>query len=107
MTVSDFILQYKNHPVLFIGTGISLRYLENSFTWDGLLAKIATDLKGNTEFYYDIKAKCREDGRYRFDKLASLLESEFNKDLEADRNGRFKSVNDSFYQNMEKGIALQ
>ncbi len=106
MNVNDFIVQYKNHPVLFIGTGVSLRYLENSFTWDGLLSKIATDLKGNNEFYFDIKAKCRDDGRYRFDRLASLLESEFNKDLEADRNGPFKLVNDAFYQNMENGIAL-
>lgn len=36
MHIGDFIKNFTNHPVLFVGTGLSLRYLENSFTWDGL-----------------------------------------------------------------------
>jgi hypothetical protein len=106
MNITEFISQYKNHPVLFIGTGISLRYLQNSYTWDGLLAKIASELKGNTEYYLDIKAQCEENGRYKFDKIASILEKEFNKDLMADRNGKFKDVNDAFYKSMESNINL-
>lgn len=27
MQLSDFIRQFRNHPVLFVGTGMSLRYL--------------------------------------------------------------------------------
>lgn len=50
--------RYKNHPVLFIGTGMSLRYLNNSFTWDGLLSKISYELKGEHEFYLDLKSRC-------------------------------------------------
>ncbi|WP_222539517.1 SIR2 family protein [Pedobacter polysacchareus] len=106
MNITDFISQYRNHPVLFIGTGISLRYLQNSYTWDGLLAKISSDLKGNNEYYLDIKAQCEENGRYKFDKIASILEKEFNKDLMADRNGRFKAVNDAFYESMERNINI-
>ena len=56
MNIVDFIGKYKNHPVLFIGTGLSLRYLDNAYTWDGLLSKIATELKGNNEYYLDIKS---------------------------------------------------
>lgn len=106
MNIKEFISKYKNHPVLFIGTGISLRYLKNSYTWDGLLGKIAYDLKENNEFYLDLKSSCQENGKYRFDKIASLLEVEFNKDLIADRNGKFKYINDIFYKNMEKGINI-
>ncbi len=51
MDIFDFINNYKNHPVLFIGTGFSLRYLENSYSWEGLLKKIAFELKGNNEFF--------------------------------------------------------
>ena len=51
MNIREFIGQYRNHPVLFIGAGISLRYLNNSHTWDGLLKYIAFELKGNNEFY--------------------------------------------------------
>lgn len=64
MDIKEFISKYRNHPVLFVGTGVSLRYLDNSYTWDGLLKKIAYDLKGNVEFYLDIKSRCEIDGKY-------------------------------------------
>lgn len=106
MNISDFISQYKNHPVLFIGTGFSLRYLRNSYTWDGLLAKIAFDLKDNNEYYLDLKASCEAGGKYKFDLIASKLEAEFNRQLQGDRNGKFKGINDIFYENMARGINL-
>lgn len=106
MHIKEFIGNYKNHPVLFVGTGISLRYLNNSFTWDGLLRSIARKLKGNDEYYLDIKSQCYHDGHYQFDKIAKLLEDEFNSSLLADRNGAFKSVNDKFYEYMESDISV-
>ena len=63
MNIQEFFANYKNHPVLFIGTGISLRYLNNAYTWDGLLKKISFDLYGNNEHYLDIKASCDEGGK--------------------------------------------
>ena len=56
MDIREFVSNFKNHPVLFVGTGVSLRYLENSFSWDGLLRKIAFDLKESEEYYLDLKA---------------------------------------------------
>ncbi len=106
MNIFDFISHYKNHPVLFIGTGFSLRYLENSYTWDGLLSKIAFDLTGNNEYYLDIKAGCEQDGKYKFELIASKLEVEFNKQLQGDRNGKFEAINDIFYERMSHGINL-
>lgn len=100
MDIREFISKYRNHPVLFIGAGFSLRYLTNAYTWDGLLTKISYDLKENTEFYFDIKSKCGVAGKYDYAKIASILEEEFNKSLEQDRNGKFKEVNDIFYQQM-------
>lgn len=32
MNISEFISKFSNHPILFAGTGMSLRYLDNSFT---------------------------------------------------------------------------
>ena len=61
MIIEEFINHYRNHPVLFIGTGISLRYLKNSFTWDGLLKQICIDFKGNKEYYLDIKSQFEND----------------------------------------------
>ena len=47
MNVKEFISKYNNHPVLFIGTGVSLRYINNSYSWDGLLKKVIEDVSGN------------------------------------------------------------
>lgn len=104
MNISEFVSKFRNHPVLFVGTGLSLRYLENSFSWDELLKKICFELKGNNEFYYDIKSNHCYHGKYKYDEIASDIENEFNSMLVADRNGKFKEINDLFYENMEKGI---
>lgn len=107
MNIKDFIGNYKNHPVLFIGTGFSLRYLKNSYTWDGLLSRIAFDLKGNKEFYLDIKSKHqKDDGKYDFENIATDLEKIFNDNLENDRHGKFSEINNIFYANMENSINL-
>lgn len=106
MNISKFIRQFRNHPVLFVGTGLSLRYLENSFSWDELLKKICFELKGNNEFYYDVKSNHCYDGKYKYDEIASDIEQEFNSALVMDRNGKFKHINDLFYCNMEKGVNI-
>lgn len=106
MKIDEFITSFNNHPVLFVGTGISLRYLEKTFTWDGLLSYISNELKGNGEFYYDLKYKYRSNGEYDYPKIASELEDEFHVILQNDRNGKFKYINDIFYENLAKDITI-
>lgn len=80
MNINEFVSQYRNYPVLFVGTGISRRYLQNSYTWDELLRKVAVDLWGSDERYLDIKARCTDAQNIcSFPKVATLLEEEFNK----------------------------
>ncbi|WP_218061165.1 hypothetical protein [Vespertiliibacter pulmonis] len=71
MNIDDFIKNYQNHPVLFIGTGFSLRYLENSFSWDGLLQHIAEKMDNNDEKYLELKV---QHNHKNFDQIASILE---------------------------------
>ena len=107
MNINNFVNQYKNYPVLFVGTGISRRYLETSYTWDELLRKIAEDLWGSDERYLDIKARCTDSQNIcSFPKVATLLEEEFNKILEMERNGKFQEINDQFYEKMREKICL-
>lgn len=106
MKIDEYISNYKNHPILFVGTGVSLRYLKSSYTWDGLLSKVCYELTGSYEYYLDIKSKCQIKGKYRFDKIGSEIEKHFNDILSADRNGKFKDVNDIFYENMKKSVNL-
>lgn len=107
MKIDSFIKQYSNHPVLFIGAGFSLRYLENSFTWEDLLKHVSLELTGNKEVYLDFKSESiRNDGSCSYEEIAGKLENLFNETLSQDRNGKFKEINDIFYNNMEKGIKL-
>jgi hypothetical protein len=106
MELSKFIGGFQNHPVLFIGTGISLRYLKQSYTWDGLLSKVSSDFSENEEYYLDLKSRCETDGKYDFPKIATLLEQDFNKSLSENRNGKFKSINDIFYSEMKNNNNL-
>ena len=106
MNVNDFISQYRNHPILFVGTGISLRYLKSSYTWDNLLSKVAFELTGNPEYYFDIKSQCHINGKFDYLKVASIIEEKFNVDLQKDRNGKFKRINDIFYESMAKEINI-
>ena len=104
MHIKDFIKNFNNHPVLFVGTGVSLRYLENSFTWDGLLMHISHEIKGSNEFYYDLKSKYEKNGEFDYPKIAQELEIDFNETVKNDRAGAFKEINDLFYSNMGRGI---
>ena len=81
-------------------------YLSNSYSWDGLLKKICFDLKGNDEYYYDIKSNHYENGKDKYDEIATDIEKEFNYILVKDRNGKFKDINDLFYENMQKGVNI-
>lgn len=106
MHISDFISSYRNHPVLFVGTGVSLRYLKESHTWDGLLKRIAFEFQGKKEYYLDLKSQCELDGKYDYTKIASKLELDFNSTLVKDPNGKFEHINNIFYEKMEQGKNL-
>ena len=106
MDVREFISNYRNHPVLFVGTGLSLRYLENSYSWDSLLRKVALDFNSNPEYYLDVKAEHMHSNVYAFDEIATKIEEDFNQYLKDNRYGKFEHINNSFYENMEKGVNI-
>ncbi|WP_436866091.1 SIR2 family protein [Staphylococcus pseudoxylosus] len=107
MKIEEFINEYSNHPVLFIGTGLSLRYLNNSYSWENLLQHICYQLTGNKEIFYDYKDECqKEDSSYDFPALGEKIENLFNETLKNEREGNFKEINDEYYNLMEKGINI-
>ncbi len=105
MNIHEFVSQYTNYPILFIGTGISLRYLKDSYTWDSLLSKIASELYGNDEKYLDVKARCKDEhGNFQFNQVATIIEEDFNSFLmlPENRTGKFKKINDFYYEQMRE-----
>lgn len=81
MDIQEFISDYRNHPVLFVGTGLSLRYLKNSYSWDELLKKIALDFNPNEEYYLDIKSEHMQPYGCAYEQVAARLEADFNEYL--------------------------
>lgn len=60
MHIRDFIANFNNHPVLFIGSGFSFRYLKNTYTWNALLSKVCEDLWGGGRGH--LQLSCRRNG---------------------------------------------
>ena len=106
MDINDFIAKFTNHPILFVGSGFSRRYLRNSYTWDGLLKKITFDIARDSEYYIDLKNQVydKDSKNYNMPKLASLIEDELNIVAQRDKDGFFKEVNKIFYSTMKSGI---
>jgi len=107
MDIKEFVAQYHNHPVLFVGTGFSLRYLNNSYTWDNLLKKIALDIFESEETYSDIKLKYIDaNNNCDFCAVAEELEKCFDQVAKKERVGKFKEINDIYYENASKNKKL-
>lgn len=106
MNIQEFMSAYTNHPVLFIGTGMSLRYLKNSYTWDGLLCRIAIDLFGDDREYLNIKSRNSENGNFRYEAIAEELQKRFDEILEQNPDGKFKEINNEFFESMCSGKSL-
>ncbi|MEG2487158.1 MAG: hypothetical protein RSA57_10150 [Cetobacterium sp.] len=102
MQLSEFFSGMRNHPILFLGTGFSLRYLQQSYTWYGLLKKISDDLYGNPRKFLDLVDSCYIDGKSSLELVAEKLEQQFNELIVNDP--RFNEINDIFYSYMEKGV---
>lgn len=100
MDIKTFVSKYRTYPVLFFGTGMSMRYLEKSYSWRGLLERVMTDLTGHDEDFLNIDSHCNGD----YPKMATEIEQIFNSTLEKERNGKFKSVNDLFFQSKRAGL---
>ena len=106
MNIQEFISNYHNHPVLFVGTGLSLLYLKNSYSWVSLLQKVAMYFNENPEYYLDIKSEHMDSTGYVYEQIATQLENDFNQYLKKNRHGKFEYINDIFYENMQKGINI-
>lgn len=103
MNIKEFIGNFQNHPVMFVGAGISLRYLENSYNWNGLLKKICEAIDEDERYYLDLKAKHIKNEKCNYAKLAKEIEEQFNVSEKIKKDNRFTELYDVYYEKMKKG----
>lgn len=84
------ILDKNRLPALFIGSGLSKRYLENMPTWDELLIKIVSKIGINEIQYYAYKSEFGNDS-LTLPKIAKLIS---DKIYEKVKNGEYDIKND-------------
>lgn len=79
MDIKDFVSNYHIHPVLFVGTGMSMRYLQKSYSWKSLLEQISVDLMGNDEQFLNIDSRFKGDCPNMASETGKVLISSLNK----------------------------
>ncbi|KGQ42088.1 SIR2 family protein [Gallibacterium anatis] len=100
MNILDFIKNFHNHPVLFVGTGFSLRYLKNSYSWNNLLETIDKKIHKTDIHYLDLKD---EFGVNNYPVIAEEIEKSLSAFLKNNQAEEFKTVNEKFYQALRNG----
>lgn len=78
MEIKDYIESLENYPVLFVGTGLSLRYGKNAYTWEGLLQS-SSKLIYDNDFEYDQMYEMYKEEKTPLLKIASKQEEDYTK----------------------------
>ena len=105
--IKNAIQTTGHHPFLFVGSGLSKRYLGTE-KWDELLRVFCTEFSGN-EFQYDVYANKVEDEDYYGQQpaIAHLLEKDYNNEvLTADKYSDFRSRHKAELQNKISALKI-
>lgn len=104
MTIEDIINKFNTTPFLFIGSGMSRRYL-NLPDWKGLLKHFAECIS-NDEFVYDSyenRAKVMEHKSGIMPKVAELIQQDFDQKWFAD--SRIRTIGKEQMEKIHKGLS--
>ena len=80
MTLAEIVNGFKTTPFLFVGSGISRRYLDLP-NWEGLLKHFATQIRDDEFAYqYYVNKASAGDSSMILPRVASLIENDFNEE---------------------------
>lgn len=107
MDVVEYFKSYKTYPLIFAGTGLSLRYLEKSYTWDMLLKQCVLDIGLEERDFLKIKAKNMSDvGKIDYPSIGSEIEKIFNEHCDENDTEITKQLNEEYFYQLDKNIKV-
>ena len=104
--IVDKISKLNRHPFLFVGSGLTKRYLETE-TWEDLLKHLITHISENSlkysEYANEVKGLIEDSTYTKFPKIASLLENDYNRAVFKDE--KFEYFRKNHIALIEDGIS--
>ncbi|EJD6038259.1 SIR2 family protein [Morganella morganii] len=87
--MTETIFNFKNYPIVFVGSGISKRYLKNFPKWDGLLEEYWAKITDNSNNFYNYLNRLKKEYQENYadetdlnhkiyTEAASYIEEKFN-----------------------------
>lgn len=76
MELVEYFGKLSNYPIMFIGSGFSLRYCDNAYTWEQLLERLSEIIYDNTYTFNDDYEALKGENVYL--EIAQKQEEDFN-----------------------------
>ena len=104
MTIIDIVNNFNTTPFLFVGSGISRRYL-NLPDWKGLLAHFANKIKDDPFAYsfYENRAKMMDCKAGVMPKIAELIQQDYDEKWFSDPT--IRTVNPELLEKIRMGLS--
>lgn len=94
----EIVRSFPSTPFLFIGSGLSRRYL-NLPNWDGLLSEFSRRISSDPLKFQELKLKSQQNNEL----IGSILEKEFNDLWFSDKS--FRTNNDFILNHVYRGVS--
>lgn len=103
MNIKEFISGFTNYPILFLGSGFSLRYLEHSYNWSDLLLEASKFLTGNDRIFLRSRNLHTRDNDCDYEDVATDIEKAYEDVLDKVNDAKFTKLNDKYYESLRNG----
>lgn len=106
MDIKKFMERYDNYPVVFCGTGLSMRYCSNILSWDKLLDKVMYEIYGTDEEYLALKSKHILNDIVDYPSIGLEIEKIFNEFCNGEGKEKFSDINEIFYNSIRNNVNI-
>ena len=106
MSIQEFIANFSNYPILFLGSGFSLRYLQHSYSWPNLLNSATQFLTGSDREFLRSRNSHITGSNYNYEDVATDIGNLYEEVLDKTKEDKFSELNEKYYELLRKNIRV-